>query len=131
MKTLIPALFCLLMASTGLAQHDKTPPDFKKMEQVIADQQSPYYYPVLLKRYKDNDTSLTDNEYYYLYYGFSFQNSYSPYGRSPLEEDIKKASEKDDTDKMIELEKKLLNQFPLTCGICMPWNSFINAREIR
>ena len=31
------------------------------------DSESPYYYPALLMRYNSGDTTLTDEDYYYVY----------------------------------------------------------------
>lgn len=112
MKKIIPSLVLLLLAASGYCQADKTPPDFKKMETEIADKQSPYYYPSLMKKYKDNDTTLTGDEYHYLYYGYSFQPAYQPYGQSSLVDALKKATSQKDKDKAIELEKKILDEYP-------------------
>ncbi len=55
--------------------------------------------------------------YRYLYYGFSLQDEYSPYGQSKHNDELKKLTGKKeltnaDKDKIIELEKKVLDEFP-------------------
>lgn len=39
---------------------------------------SPYYYPNLLIRYNAGDTTLTVDDYRYLYYGYAFRDDYKP-----------------------------------------------------
>ena len=39
---------------------------------------SPYYYPNLLIRYNAGDTTLTVDDYRYLYYGYAFRDEYKP-----------------------------------------------------
>ena len=41
---------------------------------------SPYYYPTLFTRYLTGDTTLTDTDYRYLYYGFVWRPEYKPFG---------------------------------------------------
>ena len=40
---------------------------------------SPYYYPTLFTRYLTGDTTLTDTDYRYLYYGFVWRPEYKPF----------------------------------------------------
>lgn len=87
-------------------------PDFKEIEKKIKDKDSPFFYTTLMKRYTDNDTSLTTQEYRYLYYGYTFQKSYSPYGKSSYSDALKKSLTDNDTEKIIELEKKVLAEYP-------------------
>ncbi|MBQ4279303.1 MAG: DUF4919 domain-containing protein [Rikenellaceae bacterium] len=53
-------------------------PDNKAIEQATLDRESPYYYPALMIRYIHGDTTLTLDEYRYLYYGFAYQPDYRP-----------------------------------------------------
>lgn len=96
---------------------ESAPPDFAAIEKNIADKNSPFYYPALMKRYKESDTTLTTEEYRHLYYGFSFRDEYSPYGRSDLSKDVsvlfkKEELSDDDIDQVIKLEKKILEEYP-------------------
>ena len=47
------------------------------------DSESPYYYPALLMRYNSGDTTLTDEDYYYLYYGYAYRDEYKPLATNP------------------------------------------------
>lgn len=44
---------------------------------------SPYYYTSLWLRYDMGDSTLTDDEYHYLYYGYAYQKSYKPLETNP------------------------------------------------
>ena len=72
-----------------LAQNTEIKPvKFKKISKEIKKKKSPYYYPLLFQRYLELDTSLTAEEFKYLYYGFSFQAEYQPYGTPLLRDAI-------------------------------------------
>lgn len=97
--------------------HDFTPPDFKLIEKNITEASSPYYYPELMKRFKSGDSSLTTEDYRHLYYGFSFQDNYQPYGKSDHQKEVSELMNKEtlqgnDIDKIIDLEKKILTEYP-------------------
>jgi hypothetical protein len=71
----------MLPASILQAQDEEfLPLNFKKLKKEIKKKKSDFYYPVLYKRYLDLDTTLTVTEFRHLYYGFTFQADYSPYG---------------------------------------------------
>lgn len=110
LKKFVLIAIVLLFTSTGFAQTEK--PDFDKIEKTVKDKNSPFFYATLLGRYNNNDTSLTNEEYRHLYYGFSFQDKYSPYGKPSVNDELRKAIDAEETDKIIELEKKALNEFP-------------------
>lgn len=74
MKTLL-ALFAALISLTTLAQGV---PDWDIIEGKVKDPASQYYYPTLMARYKNSDTTLTQSDYYYLYYGYSLEKEYKP-----------------------------------------------------
>jgi hypothetical protein len=53
-------------------------PDNDKILVAVIDGDSPYYYPSLMERYERGDTTLTLDDYHYLYYGFAFSEDYRP-----------------------------------------------------
>lgn len=61
---------------------------FRKVKKEIKKKSSPYYYPQLFQRYQELDTSLTAMDFRYLYYGFSFQDDYRPYGTPSLRDSL-------------------------------------------
>lgn len=66
---------CALGAEFVSAQRT---PDNGAISAAISDVSSPYYYPSLMLRYENGDTTLTLDDYHYLYYGFAFQDRYKP-----------------------------------------------------
>lgn len=75
----------LFTAFTAVAQKNQfTPPDYKKISKAISKPGTEFYYPLLMERYRENDTTLTPHEYYLLYYGYTLQPGYAPYGHLPL-----------------------------------------------
>lgn len=80
-------LFCfsVLIFSQNL---DIQPMKFKKLKKEINKKKSPFYYPALFQRYLDLDTSLTSEDFRYLYYGFTYQDTYSPYGTPLLQDSL-------------------------------------------
>jgi len=58
------------------AQEDFRVPDYEQIAQLIDDPQSDYFYPKLLAAFQNRDTSLTDLDYYYLYYGRTLQDDW-------------------------------------------------------
>lgn len=66
------------MLISAVSLHGQTPPDMAHIEQEIGQPESPYYYPLLMLRYEKADTTLTQTDYHYLYYGYPFQDTYRP-----------------------------------------------------
>ena len=54
-------------------------PDFEEIERDVKDYKSHYFYPKLMERFHNGDTTMTPTELERLYYGFSFQEDYEPY----------------------------------------------------
>lgn len=73
-------LFLLLLIPALAAA--KAPDEELILERTM-DAASPYYYPALLMRYNAGDTTLTDEDYYYLYYGFAYRDEYKPLATNP------------------------------------------------
>jgi len=80
-------IFCL--GGIIFSQDDNIEPlKLKKLKKEIRKKKSPFYYPRLFDRYVKQDTSLTIEEFKYLYYGFTFQKGYSPYGTPALQDSL-------------------------------------------
>ncbi len=115
-------LFLLLFPVLAFAQTSGfTKPDYAEIEKAIANKESAYYYPPLLKRYKANDTTLTKDEYKYLYYGNHFYNDPSDKVKEDtIAENRLRAINKKDTlstaehQERIALYKKKLEQHPFS-----------------
>lgn len=57
-------------------------PDYRAIRTTIQNSKGPNYYPQLMRRYLQNDTTLTIEQYRALYYGFTLQEDYVPYQRT-------------------------------------------------
>ena len=64
-------------------------PDFNKIKAETLNPKSSRYYPTLIKKYMSADTSMTIEDYRYLYYGYAFQEDYNPYRASEYAKRIK------------------------------------------
>lgn len=60
--------------------------DFDLIKSQTQDSTSIYYYPVLIERFLQFDTTLTDREFCMIYYGNVFTDKYNPYGTGENEE---------------------------------------------
>ena len=67
-------LVCLMLSLAARAQA----PDEELIFDRTTTASSPYYYPNLLIRYNAGDTTLTKEDYRYLYYGYAFRDEYRP-----------------------------------------------------
>lgn len=83
-------------------------PDFTTIQKEITDKNSPFYYPELFERFTQNDTTLDHDDYRHLYYGYTFQESYSPYQVS---------SYHDTLSYLMEIEIPDSGDFAYTAGI--------------
>ena len=71
-------ILILLLALLPIASMAQRVPDNEEILSRTIDRSTPYYYPRLMERYIHGDTTLTLDEYHYLYYGFACQDSYKP-----------------------------------------------------
>lgn len=95
-------------------------PDYEEIKKQTNDKNTPYYYPKLLKRFKENDTTLSEHEIYLIYYGSFFNNELSsiPVADLQFDDSIKAISKKDtlsDTDykQLLRLYREKDQAFPL------------------
>lgn len=58
-------------------------PDLEKIRIETLNPGSPYYFPKLQKKYENNDTTMTADDYRYFYLGYMFQEDFDPYRVSP------------------------------------------------
>lgn len=75
---LLPMMFSLVGAVGQIRVPDE--------EDVLArtlDQASQWYYPELMMRYVGGDTTLTVEDYHYLYYGYAYDANYRPLDNIP------------------------------------------------
>lgn len=79
----ILAAIITLMALPSLAQKlEVKPVDFDTIKAATQDSKSKFFFPKLMKAFESNDTTMTFEEYRYLYYGYVFQEDYNPFRES-------------------------------------------------
>lgn len=71
---------------TGLRKITVDKPDLEEIRLRTLDASDKYYFPKLMAKYMRNDTTMTSEEYRYLYLGYMFQEDYDPYRTSPYSE---------------------------------------------
>jgi len=111
MKQFCISLIFLFSFWTLHAQEDFRVPDYDKMEQLINNPQSDYFYPKLLKSFQNRDTSLTDLDYYYLYYGRTLQDDWSSMVRFDDEETKAILNKEAPTKEELLTAKKALSSY--------------------
>ena len=77
MRRICFLVFTLFSVSLVYGQVNKPKePNCNRNERLISNKGSQFYYPELMKRYLNSDTSLTLKEKSLLYYGFVFQDEF-------------------------------------------------------
>ena len=89
MKWLKLISFLGLLWQQGQAQ-DILAVDFDVIKKNVSSQTSHYHYASLFNRYLASDTGFTLDEKRHLYFGYSFQQGYSPYGINEYEDSIRR-----------------------------------------
>lgn len=89
-KTVITLIAAIITVICSVCADAKTTartalgkPDLDSIAKASVDENSKYYYPRLLKSFLSNDTTMTDEEFQYFYYGTLFQEDYDPYREAP------------------------------------------------
>lgn len=81
-RFLLLLLSTLLLSPTLKAEEPQQEPIVPYEEDILKhtlSTSSPYYYTNLMLKYKLGTEAMSDMEYYYLYYGFAYQESYRPF----------------------------------------------------
>ncbi len=104
MKKVLFILFALSCAAWAQPKGER--PDYGAIKKLIGDKKSENYFPKLMDRYTERDTTMTTENYRNLYYGFVFQKAYNPYGRSDKLDDLRQYDDLEKLDKG-ELKKVL------------------------
>jgi hypothetical protein len=90
-------------------------PDWKIINKTLS--KNPNLYPELMNRYKNNDTTLTRDDYHILYYGYALQSGFNPQKdtelRKQLAEEFSDASKGDaDYSSILKISNQILEQLP-------------------
>lgn len=124
MKKSAAIIFLILIPAFALIAQKNSfnVPDFKKINKAITKPGSPTYYPSLLNRLNQNDTSLSLRDYHLLYYGYIIQQDSKPAGSSEypkiLQDLLKKEMlEKSDYETIVSQASALLSTSPFEIEI--------------
>lgn len=98
LKKGIILLFCFTLVFGYAQKREVQKPNYKKIEKKIKKEGSDYYYPMLLDRFIKADTTLTLEQKRCLYYGYTFQSIYSPYGDTKFRDSISVVMKKEEMD---------------------------------
>lgn len=116
-KFFLPVAVLLVSMTVYSQDIDTKRPNYKKIEKEISKEKSDYFYPKLFKKFMVSDSTMTLKEKRYLYYGYTFQNRYSPYGSPTFNDSInevfkKKKLEKKDFFKIFKFGDSVLVEKP-------------------
>ncbi|MET2985659.1 DUF4919 domain-containing protein [Aureibaculum conchae] len=114
--------FCILLLciTIGFAQNSTIKkPHYDKIKKNIAQKTSNLYYPKLVEKFSNADTTMTLEEKRHLYYGFIHQKNYSPYTRSDYTDSLritlkKKNYSPDDLKNIVKFSDSLLRYNPFS-----------------
>lgn len=114
---LIISVFYLLNSFSQEQEAKLEAPNYKEISKQIKNKKSKFYYPNLMNRYLNGDTHFDLDEKRHLYYGYSFQDSYSPYGSSDYSDSLKIVFNKDtlvetDYNDIIRFSSMILDENP-------------------
>lgn len=115
----IVILFAALIVSVAAFSQEKTytAPDFKKIKKAVKSKKSEMYYPKLVQRFIDVDSTMTYEQVYNLYYGAVTQSLYDPYGYFDADKQLDELFEgrdwtKSDLEKGLNIVNKQLEKSP-------------------
>lgn len=111
MKKLLILAFILSMSILLKAQ-EGLKIDYSEIKAKVEDKNSSTYYPILLQRFNDFDSTLTIDEYALIYYGFSFQDAYLK--NQPDERALNKLQKEENYEGLILEAKKILSVNPVS-----------------
>ena len=118
----ILSFLILTMSLMATAQPAFEKPDYTKIKKDIKDKKADNYFPKLMERFTARDTTMTEENYRNLYFGFMFQEAYNPYSRSSKTDDLRKYSDLEKLDKKdlkdaIELMDKIYKEEPFNLNV--------------
>lgn len=89
--------------------------DFDMIKARIENKNSSFYYPSLLERFENGDSTLTDEECDALYYGEVFQTTYNPY--ASINPDFLKLYNAQKYEKALSIGLKALSENPVNASL--------------
>ncbi|CAL2060500.1 DUF4919 domain-containing protein [Tenacibaculum sp. 190524A05c] len=117
MKKLLLLSFIVTSFVLNAQDWDFEKPDYDKIEKNIKEKDSNLFYELLMKRYKEADSTMTLKEKRHLYYGYQFDEKYSPYSTSDFSDSLrvvlnKKSLDSLDYTNIVTFTNKILEENP-------------------
>jgi hypothetical protein len=91
--------------------------DFKSLVEVSKDKTSDLYYPKLLERFRNNDSTLNRRETLILMIGYTTQPHYRPYEDMETEQEIFQLNDEGDYETALEKSKRYLETHPVSLRV--------------
>ncbi|MBD0830612.1 DUF4919 domain-containing protein [Aestuariibaculum sediminum] len=88
MKIVFSLLLCSVVFLLQAQDMTFEKPNYKQIKRNIANEKSNLFYDILMQKYKNSDSTLNLNEKRHLYYGYTFQDTYSAYAISDYEDSL-------------------------------------------
>jgi len=89
MKVFATFLSLFILSFIQAQSWDFSAPDYATIEEACSDDEGEFFYPNLISRYTNADTTLSLEELRHVYYGYTFRAEYSPYGHSEYKDSIR------------------------------------------
>ncbi len=109
--------FALIIISLHSFSQKISKIDFDLIKAQTTDINSQLYYPKLIAKFQDNDSTLKLDDYQYIYYGFIYDSRYNPSANNPLEDTLAKYYKTGFYDKSVVLAKQILESDPLNVEV--------------
>ncbi|WP_299768423.1 DUF4919 domain-containing protein [uncultured Dokdonia sp.] len=117
MKKIILVSFIFMSFLSYSQDWDFEKPNYKKIEKNIKKKKSNLFYESLMNRFQNADSTMTLEEKRHLYYGYRFDENYSPYSRSDYGDSLRVVLQKEKLDsidfiKVVDFTDKMLLDNP-------------------
>ena len=117
MKKIILVSFILISSLSYSQDWDFEKPNYKKIEKNIKKKNSNLFYESLMNRFQNADSTMTLEEKRHLYYGYTFDENYSPYSHSDYGDSLRVVLQKEKLDsldliKVVDFTDKMLLDNP-------------------
>lgn len=117
MKKLIFSIILSITAIGAILSQDFIEVNNVEIKNNTTDSLSYLYYPILLERFTSFDTTLTQDDYKHLYYGYVYTDMYNPYGEHELTDSFFNLYYNQEYTKAIDVGEKILKDDPVNTTI--------------
>jgi hypothetical protein len=112
MRLLLIIFLSISTCISGLTQYISNV-DFSQVKLAIEDSSSSLYYPNLLSRLSEKDSTLNEVDFHHLYYGEVFQSNYHPYGTTNAKRIFLELYSDQDYEKALKQGEVVLDENPV------------------